>query len=366
MPKAFRYYFYNVRMFPVCEIIPDTAQPSVGQGIMEREPFKHTVLGIVFLGVISSLVAAVIWKVSNSAAVVPQELPGQSAVIPPRSAQGTASGRPAVNPVGVPQITSVSTVLPKQSQPITVSGNGFGEMAAYTGNSDYIRVSDLTKGWNAGWTKDPGTDKVTLMIKSWTDTAIVIDGFGGDYGNGWNAISPGDQLEFRVWNAHTDYGPSIFTAIVAQVRSGTEDAHPDTPIRETYQRVFSGDFLFELQSCVLRGTNLTCDFTMTNDLSSDRTLGLLIYWGPCSRLFDDEGNEYISNSGQLGNQSGTPGISGFGDTLISGVKTKAALEFEGIPPGVKTVKLLRVMFDSPFGRMNHLNADFRDVPVQAR
>ena len=150
------------------------------------------------------------------------------------------------------------------------------------------------------------------------------------------------------------------------IESSTENTRSEIPIRDTYQRVFSGDFLFELHSCVLRGKNLTCNFTVTNDLDSDRTLGLLIYWGSCSRFFDEEGNEYISKSGQLGSESGTPGISGFGRTLISGVKTKAALEFEGIPPGVKLIKLLRVVFDSPHGRMNHLNADFRDVPVQAR
>jgi len=140
--------------------------------------------------------------------------------------------------------------------------------------------------------------------------------------------------------------------------SGTEDAHPETPIRETYQRVFSDDFLFELQSCVLRGKNLTCYFTVTNDLDSDRTLGLKIYWGSCSRIFDGEGNEYISKSGQLGSDSGTPGISGLGNTLIPGIKTKAALEFEGVSPQVKLAKVLRVVFTAPHGSQEYLNADF--------
>jgi hypothetical protein len=267
----------------------------------------------------------------------------------------------------VPRITSVSAVLPQQSQAITISGNGFGAVASYTGDSDYIRVSDVTKGWNAGSTKDPGTDRVTLVVTSWTDSAIVIGGFGGDFGNNRNSISPGDRLQFQVWNAHTGIGPSIFNALATQVVSDTtEEAPPEKPIQDTYQRVFSDDFLFELQSCVLRGKNLTCTFTVTNDLDSDRSLGLRIYWGSCSQLFDDEGNEYNSKSGQLGNESGTPGISGYGQTLISSVKIKAALEFEGISPQVKEVKLLRVVFDSPAGRMNYLNADFRDVPVQVR
>ena len=117
---------------------------------------------------------------------------------------------------------------------------------------------------------------------------------------------------------------------------------------------------------MLSGKNLTCSFTVTNGLDSDRTLGLRIFWGPCSLIFDEEGNEYTSKSGQLGSDSGTPGISGLGNTLISGVKTKAALEFEGVSPQMRLAKVLRVVFTSPHGSMNYLNADFHDVPVQAR
>lgn len=152
----------------------------------------------------------------------------------------------------------------------------------------------------------------------------------------------------------------------ALTESGIEDARPETLIHETYQRVFSDDFLFELKSCVLRGRNLTCNFTVTNDLDSDRSIGLQVYWGTCSRVFDEEGNEYISKSGQLGSDSGTPGISGLGSTLLPHVKTRAALEFEDVSPHVKLAKVLRVAFTSPHGSMKSLNADFHDVPVQAR
>ncbi len=180
------------------------------------------------------------------------------------------------------------------------------------------------------------------------------------------ASKGGERDETAESGVTQPVGNGAISSTGRQAPPVAEAAHPEPLIQDTYQRVFSDDFLFELQSCVLRGGNLTCDFTVTNDLGSDRTLGLLIYWGPCSRIFDGEGNEYISKSGQLGNESGTPGISGIGDTLIPGVKTKAALEFEGIPPKVKLIQLLRVVFDSPDGRMNHLSADFHDVPVQAR
>jgi len=280
--------------------------------------------------------------------------------------QGAASAELAANSMGTPQITAVSNVQPQQLQMITISGSGFGSRPPYTGDSDYIRVSDVTKSWNAGSMKDPGTDKVTLYVTTWTDTAIVIGGFAGSYGSERNSIDAGDQLEFQVWNAQSGSGPSVFSVVAAQGGFGAEDAHPETPTRQTYQRVSADDFLFEIQSCVLSGTELTCDFTVKNDLDSDRTLGLLIYWGSCSQIFDEEGNEYISKSGQLGSDSGTPGISGLGNTLISGVKINASLKFEGISPNMKLVKLLRIVFASPHGSMNHLSVDFRDVPVQGR
>lgn len=132
---------------------------------------------------------------------------------------GAASGTPGgVQPPvanGTPQITSVSNVSNQQSQTITITGYGFGTMTPYSGDSDYLRVSDVTKSWNAGWTKDPGTDKVTLLVKSWTDDAIVIGGFAGAYGSDPNSMGAGDQLEFQVWNPQTNVGPSEYYTFVA-------------------------------------------------------------------------------------------------------------------------------------------------------
>jgi ketosteroid isomerase-like protein len=111
---------------------------------------------------------------------------------------------------GEPHIDSVSTVLPMDLQTITIAGKGFGTHEPYTGDSDYIKVSDLTKGWNAGWTKDPGEDKATLVVSSWTDTEIVISGFAGAYGRDQNILSAGDDLSFQVWNPQTGLGPALY------------------------------------------------------------------------------------------------------------------------------------------------------------
>ena len=112
------------------------------------------------------------------------------------------------------QITNVSPILPQQSQTITITGEGFGTQATYSGDSPYIELIDSTGNWFAG---QPG-NMVGLAVSSWTDSQIVITGLPGSYGtSGW-CISPGDQLYVRVWNAQTGSGPATY-GIVAS--SGT-------------------------------------------------------------------------------------------------------------------------------------------------
>jgi hypothetical protein len=140
------------------------------------------------------------------------------------------------------------------------------------------------------------------------------------------------------------------------------------PVQTTYQKVFSDGFLFELQYCVLRTKTLTCDFAITNTGDADRRMALMIYWGEdSSRVFDESGNEYISQRGQIGNNSGTPGISGLWNTLLPDVKTKASLEFEPVRPEASIAKLLRVTFHaSPNPVLSVSHADFSDVSLQKR
>jgi hypothetical protein len=77
----------------------------------------------------------------------------------------------------------------------------------------------LTKGWNAGWTKDPGSDKVTVVVSSWTDTEIVLFGFAGAYGSGQNVLGAGDDISLQVWNAQTGLGPASYRVVVSALVS---------------------------------------------------------------------------------------------------------------------------------------------------
>jgi hypothetical protein len=114
-----------------------------------------------------------------------------------------------------PRINTVGPVASANYTAVEVTGSCFGTgNTASRADTDYFRISDLTAGWNACWTGDPGTDQVTCNILTWNNTTIVFDGFTGGYGqNGW-VISNGDRVKFQVWNPQSGKGPASCEVIV--------------------------------------------------------------------------------------------------------------------------------------------------------
>jgi hypothetical protein len=114
----------------------------------------------------------------------------------------------------VPTITSVSAISPEQTQVITITGSGFGTMAPFDSDSPDIKIADVTGGWNAGFTGDPGGDTVTLNVSSWTDTQIVIQGFTGQYGQNGFVLNNNDQIQVFVANAQSGAVSATCSGIV--------------------------------------------------------------------------------------------------------------------------------------------------------
>lgn len=113
-----------------------------------------------------------------------------------------------------PKINAVGPVAAIANTTIEIVGNCFGTAGSTSGSDTaYFRISDLTAGWNACWTGDPGTDAVTCNVPSWTNTAIVFHGFAGAYGQGSWVVSNGDRLEIQVWNPQSGKGPATCNVV---------------------------------------------------------------------------------------------------------------------------------------------------------
>lgn len=134
-------------------------------------------------------------------------------------------------PVTGPKITSVSKITTSQLQTITIKGSGFGTQAPYTGDSNYIALTDLSKGkWQAGYSKYD--DTVTLIVNSWTNTQITLGGFSGAWGTHNFTLAVGNSEKVQVWNAQTGAGPA--TKMVKVSGAATTIALTSSPNPSAY------------------------------------------------------------------------------------------------------------------------------------
>ena len=123
------------------------------------------------------------------------------------------------HPGSQPVITGVSAIGSAASQTITITGSGFGSHAPYQRTGNHLRILDTTGTWDAGWNHwDQGaqcwsqcSDWVTDSISLWSNTKIVLSGFGGSYGLSWT-FSSGDKIVLYVWNANHTWSPQWKTA----------------------------------------------------------------------------------------------------------------------------------------------------------
>lgn len=130
--------------------------------------------------------------------------------------------------------------------------------------------------------------------------------------------------------------------------------------KSIHQRVeIQGMTLEFIEARMLRGS-VICELMITsNDL--DREVS--IYSGDPnanqSRLFDENGGEYIIGSAQLGNKTGYPAFL----RLIAGVPVKATLRFINVPQEASKITLLNFLFFAGPYSGNLVSVQFRNIPI---
>jgi Flp pilus assembly secretin CpaC len=122
---------------------------------------------------------------------------------------GAAWGGTVPTSATTPQITSVQLVGSGSNTQIVVEGSGFGPSPStlpaggFFGDLNFFRFWDFRSPCNGSsslFKAGFGSDAVTLGYQSWSDTEIVISGFGGTYGEGCATYQDGDPVAIAVWN----------------------------------------------------------------------------------------------------------------------------------------------------------------------
>jgi sugar lactone lactonase YvrE len=156
-----------------------------------------------------------------------------AASLPPVASELVGPNACGVFPVGQPAqapncgvvpsdpiaITSIPAPTPTESAvaaqplpPVTISGDGFGlfpNELPYTGNSNYLQITDLTQAWSAGYTGSP----CNVSIGNWTSGRIEL--VANVNQNGACPLAAGDQLIVSVSNPQTMAGPVTAMVTVA-------------------------------------------------------------------------------------------------------------------------------------------------------
>jgi hypothetical protein len=138
-----------------------------------------------------------------------------SALVGPSACNAFPVGQPGIRPncavlaVPAPTITSVVTqcyeagctkFVAQGRPPIAIAGTNFGSFPnglPFSGTSNYLRITDVTRNWSAGY----AGNACTVSITSWDSGLIeLVANLGDKIGC---PIAPGDQLQFEVWNPQT-------------------------------------------------------------------------------------------------------------------------------------------------------------------
>ncbi len=107
-------------------------------------------------------------------------------------------------PTTVPRITSVSRVLAKKTQTITITGTCFGRGNTFTGSDNqWFQLTDETRNWNGCHIAANNYDSVTCTVTEWTNHQIVFSGYTGEYGSVYK-LRPGNRVRVSVWNLNLD------------------------------------------------------------------------------------------------------------------------------------------------------------------
>lgn len=119
------------------------------------------------------------------------------------------------NPIAIAAVPAASpTTGPVAAQPlppIAITGDGFGIFPnglPFTGNSNYLRIADITQNWSAGYT----ASACNVSIINWTSNHIEL--IANVNQNGLCPLVAGDQLTISVWNPQTLEGPATATVTV--------------------------------------------------------------------------------------------------------------------------------------------------------
>lgn len=137
--------------------------------------------------------------------------------------------------------------------------------------------------------------------------------------------------------------------------SGTTNPTNDAQAK-ALQKLDANFFTFELKRCLLSGTTVMCELTITNK-GDDRQIS----FSSSSKLFDDQGNEHRAEHVRLASKEGSRAEA----VLVSGITVNLRLTFQDVSPHIRQITLLYVYVNAPWGGKD-FGVQFRGISLRPK
>ena len=146
----------------------------------------------------------------------------------------------------------------------------------------------------------------------------------------------------------------------AQTTNTNDQNKPDNAGSRNAQIKSEQFFSFELHGCAKSGTTVSCDLTVTNNDSIDKTLEF--FWNGGGEVYDEQGNSGKMDGWQIANQtSGKP-------KLLPDVPVKARIRFKNVSPDARILKRIELALTANFTeggyyKTRDFKISFQNVPL---
>jgi len=162
----------------------------------------------------------------------------------------------------------------------------------------------------------------------------------GGTGNGRKGNPAGTELVKTQDKAK----PPVTDAVIGttaddKLRSAAVPAAPPAAVLRTVLTQEAHQFSMTVRSCTLRANSIVCALQVTNH-AEPRRMGLVA--GPLTRMIDDSGREYASETVRIGQKSESIAMGIASTELVSGSPVAAELSFPKVSPGIIEISLLEV------------------------
>jgi len=197
-----------------------------------------------------------------------------------------------------------------------------------------------------------------LVVGSVTDLGGTVDVDARIIDIQTNVSLPGASASIVKDEAVSRMSTECGSAVGVPIEKGAP--RPPLPPPSAIKSVVVEGIRFEVKSCEMSGTSVTCRVVVTNGQREDQNV---LFFPGRSKMIDNSGNEYRCQRSRFGSkEEGCCDFCHSDNTLVSGTPTNLVVTYDRVPTEVTSVALIEISCMMQFNQY-YFAAQLRNIPI---